>query len=79
MREANKKKRHLPLQRLFAKIPTVLSRLKPCLMMSPLAVSTNIVTKEIRFDVVILEMLPQFRVVELWSENVLLENRSWPK
>ena len=25
----------------------------------------------------ILEMLPQFRVVELWPENVLLENMSW--
>ncbi|MBX6313303.1 MAG: DUF4011 domain-containing protein [Isosphaeraceae bacterium] len=46
LREANKKKRHLPLRLLFARTPTVLLRLKPCPMMSPLAVSTYLNTRE---------------------------------
>ena len=61
LREVNKKKRHLPLRQLFARIPTVLLRLKPCLMMSPLAVSTYLNTREIRFDVVIFDEASQVR------------------
>ena len=57
----NKKRRHLALRHLFARIPTVLARLKPCLMMSPLAVSTYLETKEIRFDVVIFDEASQVR------------------
>jgi very-short-patch-repair endonuclease len=59
--EVNKKRRHFPLRQLFARIPTVLLRLKPCLMMSPLAVSTYLNTKEIRFDVVIFDEASQVR------------------
>lgn len=59
--EKNKKKRHLPLRLLFSRIPTVLLRLKPCLMMSPLAVSTYLKTREIRFDVVIFDEASQVR------------------
>src|SRR5262249_1608886 len=33
LREVNKKRRHLPLRRLFAHIPSILPRVKPCLMM----------------------------------------------
>jgi len=61
LREVNKKKRHLPLRQLFARIPTVLLQLKPCLMMSPLAVSTYLDTREIRFDVVIFDEASQIR------------------
>ena len=61
LREVNKKKRHLPLRLLFSRIPSVLLRLKPCLMMSPLAVSTYLNTPEIRFDVVIFDEGSQVR------------------
>ncbi len=61
LREVNKKKRHLALRLLFSRIPTVLLRLKPCLMMSPLAVSTYLNTREIRFDVVIFDEASQVR------------------
>ena len=61
LREVNKKKRHLPLRQLFSRIPTVLLRLKPCLMMSPLAVSTYLDTREIQFDVVIFDEASQVR------------------
>lgn len=61
LREVNKKTRHLPLRKLFAQIPTVLPRLKPCLMMSPLAVSTYLNAPEIRFDLVIFDEASQVR------------------
>jgi hypothetical protein len=51
--EVNKRRRHLPLRQLFARIPTVLLRLKPCLMMSPLAVSTFLDTPKVHFDLII--------------------------
>ena len=37
--EAGKKRRHLPVRKLFERIPELLPALKPCLMMSPLTVS----------------------------------------
>jgi len=61
LHEVNKKRRHLSLRQLFARIPTVLLRLKPCVMMSPLAVSTYLNTREIRFDAVIFDEASQVR------------------
>jgi very-short-patch-repair endonuclease len=62
MREVNKKRRQLSLRQLFAKISTLLPRLKPCLMMSPLAVSTYLdAPKPYRFDVVIFDEASQVR------------------
>jgi very-short-patch-repair endonuclease len=61
LREANKKRRHLPLRKLFAVIPNVLLRLKPCVMMSPLAVSTYLGSSDIGFDLVIFDEASQVR------------------
>jgi very-short-patch-repair endonuclease len=61
LHEAHKKRRHLPLRTLFARIPWILPRLKPCLMMSPLAVSTYLDTSEITFDLVIFDEASQVR------------------
>lgn len=61
LREVNKKRRHLPLRKLFALIPTVLPRLKPCMMMSPLAVSTFLESPDLRFDLVIFDEASQVR------------------
>jgi very-short-patch-repair endonuclease/DNA polymerase III delta prime subunit len=61
LREVNKKRRHLPLRDLFAKLPTVLPRLKPCLMMSPLAVSTYLDSPDFVFDLVIFDEASQVR------------------
>src|SRR5262249_8836620 len=52
---------HLPLRKLFAKLPTVLPRLKPCLMMSPLAVSTYLQSPSFVFDLVIFDEASQVR------------------
>lgn len=59
--EMEKKKRHLPLRQLFSRIPQVLLRLKPCVMMSPLSVSTFFDSNWIRFDVVIFDEASQVR------------------
>jgi len=61
LREVHKKQRHLPLRRLFAQTPWVLPRLKPCLMMSPLAVSTFLDNTELIFDLVIFDEASQVR------------------
>jgi very-short-patch-repair endonuclease len=61
LREVNKKRRQLPLRKLFAVIPTLLPRLKPCLMMSPLAVSTYLGSSDLRFDLVIFDEASQVR------------------
>ena len=61
LREVNKKRRHLPLRLLFARIPSIIPRLKPCLMMSPLAVSTYLDTPELSFDLVIFDEASQVR------------------
>jgi very-short-patch-repair endonuclease len=61
LREVNKKRRHLPLRKLFAAIPTILPRLKPCLMMSPLAVSTYLQSPDLQFDLVIFDEASQVR------------------
>ena len=61
LREVHKRKRHLPLRRLFAAIPSLLPKLKPCMMMSPLAVSTYFDNSDVRFDVVIFDEASQVR------------------
>jgi hypothetical protein len=61
LREVNKKRRHLPLRKLFAALPNLLLRLKPCVMMSPLAVSTCLNAPDIQFDLVIFDEASQVR------------------
>ncbi|RLT06857.1 MAG: DUF4011 domain-containing protein [Planctomycetota bacterium] len=58
-REIAKKRKHMPLRRLFAEIPSILQRLKPCIMMSPLSVSTFLENDQIRFDLVIFDEASQ--------------------
>jgi very-short-patch-repair endonuclease len=59
--QVDKKRGHLPLRKLFAKITTILPRLKPCLMMSPLAVSTYLQSPDLVFDLVIFDEASQVR------------------
>lgn len=58
LKEAHKKARHLPVRTLFEQVGPELSRLKPCLMMSPLSVSQYI-PPDWRFDVVIFDEASQ--------------------
>lgn len=58
-RELMKKRGHLPLRKLFAKIPNLLMTLKPCLMMSPLSVASFLENDALSFDLVIFDEASQ--------------------
>ena len=59
MREAQKKTRHLPVRRLFQAIPTILPRLKPCFLMSPLSVAQYLPADAAPFDLVVFDEASQ--------------------
>jgi very-short-patch-repair endonuclease len=61
-REISKKTRHLPLRRLFEKIPNALLRLAPCVMMSPLSIAQHLAPNTKLFDVVIFDEASQIPV-----------------
>lgn len=58
-REAEKKRRHLPLRKLVAQAPDVLTALRPCWMASPLSVSQLLDAGQTYFDVVIFDEASQ--------------------
>ena len=58
-RELQKKTRHMPVRKLFARIPTLLRRLKPCLLMSPLSVAQYLGTDYSVFDLVVFDEASQ--------------------
>lgn len=57
-REANKKTRHIPTRRLFEQAPDVLTALRPCWTMSPLAVSQILPARPL-FDLVVFDEASQ--------------------
>jgi very-short-patch-repair endonuclease len=58
-REYNKKRRVMPLRKLFAQIPELIQALKPCLMMSPLTVCQLLEPAHYRFDLVVFDEASQ--------------------
>lgn len=58
-RELGKQKRIMPIRKLFARTPTLLPCLKPCLMMSPLSVSLFLQSDSYDFDMVIFDEASQ--------------------
>lgn len=58
-REALKKARHLPLRKLLAEAPDVLTTLRPCWMASPLSISQLLDANRRYFDVVIFDEASQ--------------------
>ena len=61
-RETKKKAQHMPLRQLFGRIPTVLTRLTPCVMMSPLSIAQYLPPDAKPFDVVIFDEASQIQV-----------------
>lgn len=59
IREGSKKKRLLPIRKLFSSMPTLLLDLKPCIMMSPLSISEFIDLDNVSFDMVIFDEASQ--------------------
>jgi len=60
--EIQKKKRHKPVRQLIQEIPDVLTKLAPCLMMSPLSVAQYLPADQALFDVVIFDEASQITV-----------------
>lgn len=58
-KELNKKRRIMPIRKLFNEIPQLVMMLKPCLMMSPLTVSLFLQSDKFEFDVVIFDEASQ--------------------
>lgn len=61
-RETKKKAQHMPLRQLFGRIPTVLTKLTPCVMMSPLSIAQYLPAGAKPFDVVIFDEASQIQV-----------------
>jgi very-short-patch-repair endonuclease len=61
-KEFGKKSRHRPLRQLFSGMPGLMSRLKPCLLMSPLSVAQHLATDFPPFDLVIFDEASQIPV-----------------
>ena len=62
--ELSKKRRQLPVRRLFERIPALVQTIKPCFLMSPLAVSqyipvSDLESETLNFDVVIFDEASQ--------------------
>ena len=60
--ELQKQKRHLPIRQLIRSLPTLLPKLKPCLLMSPLSVAQYLEAGHSQFDVVIFDEASQIPV-----------------
>jgi hypothetical protein len=59
LKEAAKKRRQMPLRHLFNRIPTLIRKLKPCLLMSPISVSQFILPDRLHFDLVVFDEASQ--------------------
>jgi len=59
MREAAKKRRLMPIRTLLQKIPNLLVKLKPCLLMSPISVSQFLSPETAKFDLVLFDEASQ--------------------
>lgn len=63
-KELQKRKRIKPLRRLFNEIPHVLQALKPCMLMSPVSVSTFLKPGSVNFDLVVFDEASQLPTPE---------------
>lgn len=61
-RELQKQRKHMPLRQLVQGLPTLLPRLKPCLLMSPLSVAQYLDAAHAQFDLVVFDEASQIPV-----------------
>jgi len=59
LKESTKKRRLMPIRNLVQKIPNLLFKLKPCLLMSPLSVSQFLAPDLMKFDLVLFDEASQ--------------------
>lgn len=60
--EINKKRQHMPLRELMKNIPNALTKLTPCLLMSPLSIAQYLAADASPFDVVVFDEASQIPV-----------------
>ena len=61
-RELQKQRKHMPIRQLVQSLPTLMPKLKPCLLMSPLSVAQYLDAGHAQFDVVIFDEASQIPV-----------------
>lgn len=61
-REGNRQRGHMPIRQLLQQLPTLLTRLKPCMLMSPLSIAQYLDASQQQFDVVIFDEASQIPV-----------------
>ena len=61
-RELQKQRKHMPLRQLVQGLPTLLPKLKPCLLMSPLSVAQYLDAAHAQFDMVVFDEASQIPV-----------------
>jgi very-short-patch-repair endonuclease len=61
-REMQKQRRHMPVRQLVQGLPTLLPKLKPCLLMSPLSVAQYLDAGYAQFDLVVFDEASQIPV-----------------
>lgn len=76
LRETQKRRRLKPVRRLLREIPHLLQVLKPCLLMSPLAVSQYLDPKVTQFDLVVFDeasqVLPEDAIASVYRGSQLV-------
>jgi very-short-patch-repair endonuclease len=58
-RELQKKKRHMPIRKLLAETSSLVARLKPCFLMSPMSVASYLDLRTTKFDIVVFDEASQ--------------------
>ncbi len=61
-KEIGKKARHIPVRQLLSRLPKLLPRLKPCVLMSPLSVAQYLDASQDQFDLVVFDEASQIPV-----------------
>jgi very-short-patch-repair endonuclease len=61
-RELQKQRKHTPIRQLMQSLPTLLPKLKPCMLMSPLSVAQYLDPGHAQFDVVVFDEASQIPV-----------------
>ncbi|VVE42257.1 DUF4011 domain-containing protein [Pandoraea anhela] len=61
-RELQKQRKHMPIRQLVQNLPSLMTRLKPCLLMSPLSVAQYLDASHAQFDAVIFDEASQIPV-----------------
>lgn len=61
-RELQKQRRHMPVRQLVQGMPTLLPKLKPCLLMSPLSVAQYLAAGHSQFDLIVFDEASQIAV-----------------